>query len=105
MKENDFTLKTIRNRRYHAEIITDADYADDVAFLASASAQTEYQLNRLEQTVRCIAFYVNSDKIELMCFNQYGAISLNGKPMKLVDQFMYLVSDISSIEKFFFLNT
>ena len=34
-----------------------------------------------------------------MCFAQDGAIStLNGKALKLVDQFMYLNSNISSTE-------
>ena len=33
-----------------------------------------------------------------MCFNQDGAILLNDKPLKLVDQFIYLGSNISSIE-------
>ena len=31
MKENRFTLKKARSRRYPAQIITDADYADDIA--------------------------------------------------------------------------
>ena len=43
------------------------------------------------------SFYVNSDEINFMCFNQGGAISsLNGKPLKLVDQ--YVGSYISSPE-------
>ena len=34
-----------------------------------------------------------------MCFNQIGAISpQNGKSLKLVDQFVYLGSSISSTE-------
>ena len=34
-----------------------------------------------------------------MCFNQDGVIfSLNGKPLKLVDQFIYFDSNISSTE-------
>ena len=38
-------------------------------------------------------------KTELMCFNQNGVISsLNGKSLKLIDQFANLVSNISSTE-------
>ena len=33
-----------------------------------------------------------------MLFNQDGAILLNGKPLKLVDQFIYLGSNILSTE-------
>ena len=40
---------------------------------------------------------MNSDKTNFMCFDQDGAISsLNEKPLKLVDQFVYLGSNISS---------
>ena len=40
----------------------------------------------IEQAARGIGLYMNSDKIELMCFNQDGAIFLlNGKPLKLVN--------------------
>ena len=31
MKEKGFTLKKVRSRQYTAEIITDADYADEKA--------------------------------------------------------------------------
>ena len=42
---------------------------------------------------------MNADKTEFICFNQDGVISsLNGKPLTLVDQFIYLSSNISSIE-------
>ena len=40
-----------------------------------------------------------SDETEFMCFNQDDGISpLNGKPLKLVDQFIYLRRNISSTE-------
>ena len=42
---------------------------------------------------------VNLDKIELMCFNQDGAIfSLSEKPLKLIDKFVYHGSNISFTE-------
>ena len=41
--------------------------------------------------------FMNSDKTEFMRFNQGGEISLlSGKCLKLVDQFIYLGSNISS---------
>ena len=44
---------------------------------------------------------MNSFKTEFTCFNQDGAISsLNNKPLKLVDQFIYLSSNISSTENY-----
>ena len=48
---------------------------------ANIPAQTEPLLHRLAQAAKTIGLYVNSDKTELICFNQDGSISsLNGKP-------------------------
>ena len=41
----------------------------------------------------------DADKVELMCFNHIDAsTSFNGIPIKLVNQFAYLISNISSSE-------
>ena len=42
---------------------------------------------------------MDSDKTEFMCFKQDGIMfSLNSKPQKLLDQFLYLSNNISSTE-------
>ena len=48
IKENGFELIKKRSRRYPAKAITDADYADDIAILANASAQAETLLHSLK---------------------------------------------------------
>ena len=46
-----------------------------------------------------INFYMNSDKSEFISLNQDGTISsLNGKTLRLVNQLIYLSSNISSTE-------
>ena len=83
-----FTLKK-KSRRYLAETIMGADYS----LFANAPALTESLLHRLEQAAKSIGRHVSSHKTEFMC----GAIfSLNGKPPTLIDQFIYLGSNISS---------
>ena len=47
MKENGFRLKKTRNRRYPAETITDADYADDQELHANTPAQAKPLRNSL----------------------------------------------------------
>ena len=79
MKENRFTLKKL-SREYSAEKITDADYVNDLV------PRLQIQLvksNLLEQAANGTGLYINSNKIELACFNKGGEISLNGKPLKL----------------------
>ena len=100
MKENGFKLANERNRRYPAQTITDADYANDIALLANTSAQAEILLHSLERAVAGIGPHVNADMTEYMCFNQRDDISsLKNRPLKLVDKFPYRGSSVSSTEK------
>ena len=100
MKENGFKLAKERSRRYPAQTITDADYADDIALRANTPTQAESRLQNLEQAAGVIGLQVNADKMEYMCFYQRGDIStLNGGPLKLADRFTNLGSSVSSTKK------
>ena len=79
MKDNDFKLAKERSRRYPTQIITDADYADDIALLANTTTQAE-TMHSLERVAAGIGLNVNVHETEYMCFNKRGDIStLNGK--------------------------
>ena len=69
MEENGFTLEKARSRRYPAQTITDADYADDVALLANTPTQAESLLHSLERSAGVIGLHVNANKTEYMSFN------------------------------------
>ena len=100
MKENGFKLAKERSRRYPTQTITDADYMDDIALIANTPTQVDSLLYSLEWAAAGIGLHVNVDKTEYMCFNQRGNISiLKSGPLKLVDEFTYLGSSISSTEK------
>ena len=63
--------------------MTDVDYADDQELLVNSPTQDETLPNCQEQIARNISLFINSDKMEFMCFNPNDAISLlNGKPLK-----------------------
>ena len=86
-------------RRYSAHIITDVDYANDIALIVKTSAQVETLLHSLERAAGVIGFNVNADKTEYMCFNQRVNIAtLKGGSLKLVDKFTNLGSSDSSTE-------
>ena len=56
-------------------------------------------LHSLERTADSIGLYVNTDKMESMCFNERGDVStLNGSSLKLMDKFTYLENRVSSTE-------
>ena len=92
--------KKKRSRRYPAKIITDADYADDIALLANTPNQAETLLHSLKRAAAGIGLDFNAHKTEYMCYNQTGDIStLEGTSQKLVERFTYLGSSDSSTEK------
>ena len=98
MKDNSFKLAKER-RRYLTQIITDADYANDIVLWANTPTQAKTMLHSLEWAAGGIGLHVNAHKMEYMCFNQRGDIStLNGSSLKLEDRFTYLGSSISSTE-------
>ena len=100
IRENGFELTKKRSRRYPAKTITDADYADDIALLTNTPNQAETLLHSLERAAAGIGPPVNAHKTEYMCFNQAGDIStVDGTSLKLVDEFTYLESSVSSTEK------
>ena len=99
-RENGFELTKKTSRRYPTKTITDADYADDIAILASTPNQAETLLHNLERAAAGIGLHINAHKTEYLCFNQAGDIStLDGSSLKLVDIFTYLGSSVSSTEK------
>ena len=61
-----------------------ANYADDLALLTISTV--------LEQVTRGINLYVNSDKTE----SRWDHSILDGKTLKLVDEFEYFGSNIES---------
>ena len=88
IKDNGSKLTKERSRRYPAQTITDAHNADDTALLANTPTHAETLLHSLERAAAGIGLHVNADKMEYMCFNQRGDISiLNGNSVKLVDKY------------------
>ena len=88
-----------KSKRYPAQTITDADYADDIALLANIPTHAETLLNRVERAAAGIGLHINARKTEYVCFNQSDDIStLNCNSLKLVDRFTYLGSSVSSTE-------
>ena len=99
LKKNGFILKKARSKWYPEDTITNVEYTDDLVLLANTPVQAKSLLHSLEQAARVIDLYVNSGKTEFVYINQDDPISSsNDKSLKLVDQFIYLSSNISSTE-------
>ena len=75
--------------------MTDADQTDDLVLFTNTPTQAESPLYIVEQAVGIIGLHMSVVYI----FQQEEAIvTLPGKLLKLVDQFTYLCSNISSTE-------
>ena len=99
LKENGFTLKGPRSRRYLTETIRDADYADDITLLVNTPAQAKSLWHSMEQAAGGIGFHVNANKTMYICFKCEGAISTqNVVVLKLVDNLTYLGGRVSSTD-------
>ena len=95
-----FDLTKKKRSEYPAKIITDADYADDIAILANTPNKAETKLNNLGRAPIGIGLHANAHKTEYMCFNQTGDISTQkGTSPETGDKFTYLGSIASSTEK------
>ena len=69
IKDNGFKLTKERSRSCPAKTITNAGYADDIAFLANTTAQAETLLHSLEWAAAGFGLHVNAHKTEYMYFN------------------------------------
>ena len=100
IRENGFELTKKRSKRYPAKIITDANYADDIALLVNTPNQAETLLHSFERAAAGIGLHINTHKTEYMCYNQTGDITtLDGASLKIGDKFTNLGSSVSSTEK------
>ena len=96
-----FTLCKSKNWRHPAVVITDTDYADDIALLSHLIEQIELLLHQVESAAKLIGLHINETKTEYMIFNKDGREmkSLDDHKLKCVDDFVYLGSWINSCKK------
>ena len=64
MEENVFTQEKARSRRYPAQTITNADYADDIALLANTHTQAKSPPHSLKRAAGSIGLHLNADKTD-----------------------------------------
>ena len=94
IKENGLELTKKRNGRYPAKIITDSDYADDIAILENTPNQAKtllYSLDKPPQALASISMHAKRNTCDIF--------TLDRSSLKLVDKFTYLGSSVSSTEK------
>ena len=94
-----------RSSRHPAAYLTDTDFADDIALVSQSLEYAQDLLQSLEQASNGVGLYLNETKTECMnrcnTNNSQPVRTLNGTPLKQVEDYKYLGAYISSSEKDF----
>ena len=101
-EELGFHLERRKSRRVGPEVITDFDFADDIALLSEEIEQAQELLSRVETSVGKVGLRMNASKTKYMSFNHKGNISIqtnDGTKLESVTDFKYLGAMMESSEK------
>ena len=100
-----YEIKPRRSTRHPAQYLTDTDFADDIALISESLVNAQSLLQSLEQASNCVGLYLNEKKTEYTnkCHNDSDFIikTIQDKLLKMVSDYVYLCSYISSSEKDF----
>ena len=99
-----FYLDRKRSRRHQPIIITDTDFADDIALISKEIEQAQEMLTRVEHEASKVGLHLNAKKTELMKFNLPGSAGVHasdGSLIKETENFKYLGGWLGSSKKDF----
>ena len=89
------TLRKQLSRRHPADMLTDANFPDDLALLSDKIGNAEKLLNILETAAASVGLYMNTTKTKFIAVNTEGTITAqNGCDLEQVNNFKYLSSKI-----------
>ena len=93
-----------KSRRSPPLVVTDLDFADDIALIAQEIEQAQELLHKVEVEANKVGLHINTKKTEAMVYNIYqpiGLSALGGGIIKEVRNFKYLGGWMESSEKDF----
>ena len=74
-EEIGFQLVRRQSRRKGPVVVTDLDFADDIALLSELISQAQNLLNRVETSAAQIGLVMNARKTKVMAYNHSESIS------------------------------
>ena len=105
ISDKGFEIKPRQSSRHPAKYLTDTDFADDIALISNSLVNAQCLLQSLEQASNCVGLFLNESKTEYvnrcMYDSDFVIKSLNNTLLKIVSNYVYLGSYISSSEKDF----
>ena len=96
-----FHLVKRRRRGIGPEVVTDLDFADDIALLSEEIHQAQELLQRVETSVAKVGFKMNAGDTKLMSYNQKSIINIstNDTNQEEVQDFKFLGAWMASTAK------
>ena len=97
-----FTITPRRSQRHPKEVITDLDFADDIAPLLDEIDHVQALLQRVEKECKKVGLGINAKKpksIPFNCDDPAPLTTADGSKIDWVDDFKYLSSWVESTEK------
>ena len=93
------TVKGYSSTIVITEVVNDLNFTDDIALLENAFEHAQAQLNTVAEEAMKIGLVINTQKTEFMTNTSCKKnLALNNTDIKLVDDFIYLGSMMSSSE-------
>jgi len=101
-QELGFKLRRRQSRRIPATVITDMDFADDIALVSESIAQAQEMLSRVEDSAYGVGLVMNAGKTKFMTYNIGDIVNIkakDGSELERVDDFKYLGSWVDNSNK------
>ena len=99
-----FTVTPRKSQRYPAKVISDLDFADDIALLFDTLLQAQNLLSQVERAADSVGLQINDSKTKFMAYNIKEDVTLvtkTGSHLEQVKDFQYLGSWVDESEKDF----
>jgi hypothetical protein len=101
-EELGFTINKRKSRRIGPEVITDLDFADDIALISHLSDQAQEILTQVETEAANLGLHINASKTKVLSYNVQPAPvikTISGDSLDIVEYFKYMGSYIANTEK------
>lgn len=101
-EELGFTINKRKSKRVGPEIVTDLDFADDIALTSNDANQAQELLSHVEHSSAKLGLRINAKKTKVMACNMEHPPLIRtrtGDILEIVDDFKYLGSYTVSTEK------
>ena len=101
-EHREFTINPRRSRGVGPLMVTDLDFADDIALVSDTACQAQENFDRVEDAALRVGLHMNAKKTQCMVFNHQDDVTIKtstGAILEVVEDLKYLGSWTQSSSK------